>query len=155
MTTTATTTNYRAQQQTGNILISKALLDRIILGTEMHFKISRRFTEFLAFIWSGVTRRWSFQPILLLWNARFSLLLVPAKYSYALSQQPSWHVPSYFWQIDYASPCAKILSGRGLLGQRLTAKQQLVKRVPDFQICVVFTKFVLDKQKGKQQNQKV
>ena len=38
------------------------------------------------------------------WNARFSILLVPGKYSYALGQQPSWRVPPYFPQVAYASP---------------------------------------------------
>ena len=34
-----------------------------------------------------------FSPILSPWNARFSILLVLGKYSSALGQQPSWHVP--------------------------------------------------------------
>ena len=67
----------------------------------------RRFAGFLAFIrpvvqW--ITRQGSFAPILSPWNARFSLLLVLGKYSYALGQQPSWRVPPYFRQFSLASP---------------------------------------------------
>ena len=79
----------------------------------------RRSVEFLAFIrpvvqW--ITWQWSFGLILLPWNAWFSLLLVLGKYSYMLGQQPSWHVPPYFWQISHASPLhmPENLSERGL-----------------------------------------
>ena len=77
----------------------------------------RRFAGFLTFIrpvvqW--ITQQWSFAPVLSPWNVRFSLVL--GKYSYALGQQPSWHVPSCFRQISYASPLhmCKNLSERGL-----------------------------------------
>ena len=56
----------------------------------------RCFMGFLTFIWpvvQWITWQWSFAPILLPWNVRFSLLLVLGKYSYVLGQQPSWHVP--------------------------------------------------------------
>ena len=80
----------------------------------------RRFAGFLAFIWpvvQWITRQWSFVPNLSPWNARFSLLLVLGKYSYALRQQPSWRVPPYFRQISHASLLCmlKNLSERGLL----------------------------------------
>ena len=79
----------------------------------------RRFAGFLAFIrpvvqW--ITRQWSSEPILSPWNARFSLLLVLGKYSYALGQQPSWCVPPYIRQIVHASPLRmrENLNERGL-----------------------------------------
>ena len=67
----------------------------------------RCFMGFLAFIrpvvrW--ITRQWSFVPTLSPWKARFSLLLVLGKYSYAFSLQPSWRVPHYFRQTSHASP---------------------------------------------------
>ena len=74
----------------------------------------RRFAEFLAFIRPVVqwifTRQWSFVPILSPWNARFSLLLVLGKYSYALGQQPSWRVPptSGRFHTPVHCACAKI-----------------------------------------------
>ena len=70
----------------------------------MRCNINRHSLQYLDFIWPVVTQQWSFPPILSPWNARFSLLLVPGKYSYALRQQPSWCVPPYFQQIVYASP---------------------------------------------------
>ena len=80
----------------------------------------RHFVGFLAFIWpvvQWITWQWSLAPILSPWNARFSLLLVLGKYSYAISQQPSWHVPPYFRQISHASPLlmCENLSERGHL----------------------------------------
>ena len=64
-----------------------------------------------------ITRQWSFVPTLSPWNARFSLLLVLGKYSYAFSLQPSWRVPHYFRQTSHASPLnmRENLSERGLL----------------------------------------
>ena len=65
----------------------------------------RHFAGFLAFIWpvvQWITQQWPFAPILSPWNARFSLVL--GRYSYALGQQPSWHVPPCFQQISHTSP---------------------------------------------------
>ena len=75
----------------------------------------RRSAGFLAFIRPVV--QWSFAPNLSPWNARFSLLLVLGKYSYATGQQPSWRVPPYFRQISHASPLLmrENLSERGLI----------------------------------------
>ena len=79
--------------------------------------MDRQSVEFLAFIQPVVIQQWSFLPILSLWNAKFSLLLVPGKYSYAFSQQPSWKVPPCCRQIAYVSPLRMHgeLSERGLL----------------------------------------
>ena len=61
--------------------------------------MDRRSVKFMAFIrpvvqW--ITRQRSFASILSPWNTRFSPLLVPGKYSYALGQQPSWRVTLTF-----------------------------------------------------------
>ena len=81
--------------------------------------MTKRSAEFLPFIWpvvQWIIRQWSFAPILSPWNARFSLLVVLSKYSYALGQQPNRRVPSYFRHILHASPLRirENLSERGL-----------------------------------------